>query len=325
MNKKKKYICILGAGKMGLEYSNILRSKNYKIYAASSSSKRSKSWILFKKKNPNTIYLNNDEILRNSECNYIISCLPHLLQVDYFPKLLKSNKRILIEKPFSLNSNLYKKIIKKNSKNIKNKFLGFNRREYETVKLLKNRIKKNDIKYVDVKINENTKKKSSYNNKKFKKYFPYYGSSSHIIDLLFYLFRDLKVKNKWHNWSGKASYPSVYSVLETKNKIPIFLFIEKDASLKIGIDIVFEDNTLWSLSPIEKLTVYKGYNISKISKKNRYLKYAQKIIYEKFENPKQKPGFQNQIVNFVENRMKKTNFHQYYNYLKFYEKIFLFK
>ena len=120
MNKKKKYICILGAGKMGLEYSNILRSKNYKIYAASSSSKRSKSWILFKKKNPNTIYLNNDEILRNSECNYIISCLPHLLQVDYFPKLLKSNKRILIEKPFSLNSNLYKKIIKKNSKNIKN-------------------------------------------------------------------------------------------------------------------------------------------------------------------------------------------------------------
>ena len=55
MNKKKKYICILGAGKMGLEYSNILRSKNYKIYAASSSNKRSKSWILFKKKNPNTI------------------------------------------------------------------------------------------------------------------------------------------------------------------------------------------------------------------------------------------------------------------------------
>ena len=63
---------------------------------------------------------------------------------------------------------------------------------------------------------------------------------------------------------------------------------------------------MWSLSPIEKLTVYKGYNISKISKKSRYLKYKQKIIYEKFENPKQKPGFQNQIVNFVENKMKKT-------------------
>ena len=63
MVKERKNICILGAGKMGLEYSNILRSKRYKIFAASSSSSNSKSWTLFKKKNPEAIYLNNDEIL----------------------------------------------------------------------------------------------------------------------------------------------------------------------------------------------------------------------------------------------------------------------
>ena len=325
MVKERKNICILGAGKMGLEYSNILRSKRYKIFAASSSSPNSKSWALFKKKNPEASYLNNDEILNNTKCNYIISCLPHLMQIDYFPKLMKSNKKILIEKPFSLNSKIYKKIIKKNLQKTKNKFLAFNRREYETVKILKKRLKKNDVKYVDVKVSENTKKNSFYNGKKFKKYFPYYGSSSHIIDLLFYFFDDLQVKRKWHNWGANVKYPSVYSVLEGKKKFPIFLFIEKDTPLKIGIDVIFRDNTLWSLSPIEKLTVYKGYNISKITKKNRYLKYEQKIIYEKIENSKQKPGFQNQIINFVENKIKITNFQQYYNYLKFYEKIFLFK
>ena len=63
MVKERKNICILGAGKMGLEYSNILRSKRYKIFAASSSSPNSKSWALFKKKNPEVSYLNNDEIL----------------------------------------------------------------------------------------------------------------------------------------------------------------------------------------------------------------------------------------------------------------------
>ena len=156
MNLKKK-IAILGSGKLALEYSKILRKHDISIYACSSSSKKSKSWLKFRKENRSTIFMSNEEILKSDKFTHIISCLPHLLQKKYFERLLKSKKNILIEKPFSFSSLKYKKLIKRNKKKLKNKYLAFNRRFYETVNILKKRIEKNDIKYVEVKISENFK------------------------------------------------------------------------------------------------------------------------------------------------------------------------
>ena len=122
MKYSKKKIGILGSGKLGLIYSKILKKNGFKVYAASSSGKNSRSWKIFKKNNPETLYKSNKEILKDPHCDYIISCLPHLIQGRFFKDLTDSDKNILIEKPFCFKSSVFKKIIQKNKKNLKNKF-----------------------------------------------------------------------------------------------------------------------------------------------------------------------------------------------------------
>ena len=325
MNYSKKKIGILGSGKLGLIYSKILKKNGFKVYAASSSSKNSRSWKIFKKNNPGTLYKSNKEILKDPYCNCIISCLPHLIQGRFFKDLADSDKNILIEKPFCFKSSVFKKIIQKNKKNLKNKFLAFNRREYDTVNILKKRIAKKDLKHIQIKISENIKKKTKNKSNEFKRLFPFFGSSAHIIDLLFYLFKKINVKKSYLDYDNQKKYfPSVYSLLEVENRIPATLIIEKEISLKIGIEIAFKDDSLWSLSPIENLTVYRGYKVKKGNTKKNYSRYSQNIIFHKEEKSKFQPGLEKNCIKFVKNNMKKTDYNVYYNYLKFYEKIFKF-
>lgn len=137
-----KTIGLLGSGRIALEYAKVIQNLGYKIDFASSSSQNSKSWKKFKKENPNVKYMETNSIIKDKKINYIFSLLPHLKQIDYFPKLLNSEKNIFFEKPFFNNSKKFKKLIDKNKKNLKNKFLSFNRRFYEVVNILKKRLKK---------------------------------------------------------------------------------------------------------------------------------------------------------------------------------------
>lgn len=317
-----KQIAFLGSGKIALEYSKVLKHLGYKVNYASCSSIKSKSWLKFKKANNEVKFLSNKDIIFNTKINYVFSLLPPLEQIKYLPKLFKSKQNIFIEKPFFNNSVKFKKILNMNQKNLNNKYISFNRRFYDVVNVLKARVKKRDVKLVRVNINENFTKKTLKKKINFKKFYPYYGSSSHIIDLLIYLFKKVKfIKN--YNLNKSKDFPTQYAVLNCFKNTPIFLFIEKDAPLKNGIEIIFNDNSIWSLTPIEKLTVYKDYKISKSKGKNfNYLNYEQRKIMEKTEKSKFKPGFEKTVKFFLNSKKYNQNFLQYVSYLEIYEKIF---
>ena len=126
------------------------------------------------------------------------------------------------------------------------------------------------------------------------------------------------IKN--YNLNKSKDFPTQYAVLNCFKNTPIFLFIEKDAPLKNGIEIIFNDNSIWSLTPIEKLTVYKDYKISKSKGKNfNYLNYEQRKIMEKTEKSKFKPGFEKTVKFFLNSKKYNQNFLQYVSYLEIYE------
>lgn len=318
-----KTIGLLGSGRVALEYAKVIKKLGYKVDFASSSSQNSKSWKKFKKENPDVKYLKTDSIINNKKINYIFSLLPHLKQIDYFPRLLISEKNICFEKPFFNDSKKFEKLILKNKNNLQNKYFSFNRRFYEVVNILKKRLKKkNTIKLIRVNISENFSQKTIKKSIRFKKNFPYFGSSSHILDLLFYFFKNIRYEKNYAQLNNNF-YPSRYAILKCEKQTPIFLFIEKNAPLKNGIEVIFNDDTIWSLTPIERIRVYKGYKIKNLSEKNKnYLNYEQKIIYEKQETSYFKPGLKQTIQYFLSKKNYKTDFKQYLNYLKLYEKIF---
>jgi len=323
--KKRSYIGILGSGKIALEYSKILKEYKREIYACSSSSPKSKSWLKFKETNRKTKYMTNDEILKCKKCTHIISCLPYFIQEKLFKKLISSDKKILIEKPFGFSSFKYKLLISKHRNKLKNKYLAFNRRYYSTVNTLLKIIKSRKIKFVEIKISENFDKKTFKKNKLFKKYLPYYGSSSHIIDLIFFLFKKFNIVKKYNFNDNDEYFKSVFVILKTYKNFPIFLNIQKNLPLKNGITVYLCNNSIYSLTPIEKLVCYKGYKIRGETFKKKYLKYQQNKVYEIDEKGKYRPGIEKSVIKFVTNKKDKTNFKDYYNYLLFYEKLFKIK
>ena len=317
-----KSIAFLGTGKIALEYSKIIQRLGYKVQFASSSSENSKSWKKFISKNPNVKFMSTEKILKHEEINKVFALLPYLKQIEYFPEFLKSKKNIFIEKPFFHRSKKFNILLKKNKKNLNNKYISFNRRFYDVVNILKRRIKKKDIKFIRVNISENFSQKKKKKSKIYKKLFPYFGSSSHIIDLLFYLFEKISFEKNFIVKKQK-DYPTRYVLLRTFKKIPLFLFIEKNAPLKNGIEVIFQDNSLWTLAPIEKLKVFKGYKVTQnSSKKLNYLNYEQNLIFEKKEKSNYKPGLEKTVKYFLKKNLYNQNFRENLEYLKIYEKIF---
>lgn len=317
-----KSIAFLGTGKIALEYSKIIRRLGHKVQYASSSSENSKSWKKFKATNPKVKFMPTEKILKHKEINKIFALLPYLKQMEYFPKFLNSKKNIFIEKPFFYKSKKFSTLLQKNKKHLKNKYISFNRRFYTVVNILKQRVKKKDIKFIRVNISENFSQKTKKKKKFYKKLFPYFGSSSHIIDLLFYLFKKISFERNFAEKKQK-DYPTRYVLLRTFNNIPIFLFIEKNAPLKNGIEVIFQDNSLWTLAPIESLKVFKGYKIThNSSKKLNYLNYEQNLIFEKKEKSNYKPGLKKTVNYFLKKNLYNQNFKENLEYLRIYEKIF---
>lgn len=321
MNIKYKKFAILGAGNIGLIYSKLLKKKGIHISYASSSSVNSNKWKIFKKNNPNVQFRNNKEILLDDTVDIILSCLPHLEQIKIFPTLLASKKKIFIEKPFQTSSNKFKKLIQKYKKNLNNKYISFNRRYYEPVQFLKSKLQKKKPKLARITISENLNK-TKYKNFNFLKFFPYYGSSSHILDLLFYLFGSIKIKNIFYHPNKKHIYSSS-SFLLSKN-CPIYLFIDEKAAMKNSIEVVFEDNEIFELYPIEKLNIYQDYTI-KYNKKNLTKSYMPKEIFSINEKSKYFPSLEKTLNNFIKNDNFKNDYKLHLKYISFIEKIFKIK
>ena len=145
----------------------------------------------------------------------------------------------------------------------------------------------------------------------------------HILLIFSFIFLKKSILRNVLTVKKNYEYPSKYVLLRTFKNTPIFLFVEKDAPLKNGIEIVFKDNSLWSLSPIEKLQVYKGYKVKKNKGRQfKYLNYEQKLVFEKKERSNYKPGLEKTINFFLKKNNYNHNFMENLKYLKIYEKIF---
>ena len=288
---------IIGCGSVSIDHAISIKKLGHKIIYGSTKSEDSASWKFFKKKFPSTQFLTIEEILKNKNIDRIVSCLPLNEQVKYCKRLLSSKKPILIEKPLHFNYKNLKKII--NNKNIflKNKVIAYNRRNYEVVSILKNKIKKSKIKSVEVNISENYEILNKKYNHKLKKFFLHVGSSSHIIDLLFFLFGDLKILRRWSYKNKKLN--SIFLLLSTRKNFPIFVKINSMDPENASIKIRFYDDTLWSLSPIEQLNVYKGYKIKKSNKNFFRKEYISNLRSNYRESNNLRPGFLSQIKKFA--------------------------
>ena len=222
---------IIGCGSVAKDHATVIKKLGHQVILGTTKKKSSKNWKLFKKICPETKYVNKiNEILLSNKVQYIVSCLPVDLHKKYCKKLLATNKPVLIEKPLHDNFLQLKKIMSRVNNTINNKIIGYNRRHYKTVDILRRRIKKGGLKNVEITISENYQNLVKKYGLKIIKNALHVGSSSHIIDLAIFLFGPLDLNKKWIY--KKKQFISYSAVLSTRNNIPIFLNINtSDPSL----------------------------------------------------------------------------------------------
>ena len=198
---------------------------------------------------------------------------------------LKFNKPILVEKPICLQSNLIKKLIKKNNKMI---MVGYNRRYYDSVLYLKKFLKKTKEK-ITVNVNIPEKPKIKF----------FYSNSVHIIDIVYFLFDDLKII-KTQKIYKKNKLNCFCSLLKSKKGHLINFVGNFGSADNFSINLYLKNMKL-KLSPLEILSIYKDIEILEPSKSipiRRYMPKKIKLIPLSKNDKNIKPGFYRQALDF---------------------------
>ena len=268
---KNNYISFIGTSKITEHHIKAAKKCGFKILSISSTRKDSKFLKKIAKKHKiNKFFFSYKECIKYSNqiknLSYVITCkLSDNKKVLY--EILKYKKKLLIEKPIFTNHKNFKKLLKYHNYI----FVGYNRIFYDVIKKIKQNIKYNKVSNVVCTAPEISRKFITIN-------------SCHIISIIQYIFGNLKIKNV-------RSFQNFINVNISGKKSEIHIFFNFKASENFEIKI-FNDNKLFKLSPIEKLTIYKGFNIN-YNNGNR--SYIPKVIFKAKEGNKIfKKGFVNQ-------------------------------
>jgi predicted dehydrogenase len=165
--------------------------------------------------------------------------------------LLAANKPALIEKPIAFTSAEAARMIGAHDFNHKGKAIGFNRRFYEPVRQLKDRINAGGMVSATVSISNHMDVLIARHGEAIKDHV-HPVMSIHSIDLMLHLFGPCVVE--------KRERP-IYLLRSTERAAPIVLSLGENDPMRAGISAVFDDGTAYHLSPLEFLTVYDGVEV----------------------------------------------------------------
>ncbi len=266
-----KNLSVIGTSKIIHQHLECALKVGFKLHDICSTNPNSKNINkIFKKYKFVNKYKNWRKMLKDHQKNiklknnyYLIA--PRIKDTDLILKnFINLKKRILVEKPVSLNFHHFKKYYKFK----KNIFVAYNRIFYNSVLNLKK--KKLNRSFVDVFVPE-------FNRENFKK------NSCHVISVLYFLFGDLKLINK----IKKDKF--IQANLKDKNENFISFKIFYKASDNFSINIYNGKNT-YIMKPLENFRHFKGIKERKLNKDKIY---QPKLVSFKneFKNEKFKPGF----------------------------------
>ena len=267
-------LTIIGTSRI-TEHHIISAQKNgFKIIALSSTREKSNYLEkLSKKFNIKKKFYNFKDSIEYTEkvknAAYIITCKT-IDNYKILKALKKSKKKILIEKPIFENFLDFKKInfLKKNI------FTGYNRIYYRNIIFLKKILSKKKNLLIRATVPENSINDINKN-------------SCHIVSILYSLFGHIKTNKVIKNKNYIICYMSCKQV-----EIVIFFNFKSSENTEIKIN---DEKKIYTLSPLEKLTIYNKMIIKNINGVNSYHPNIQKV---KIENMNFKPGFDKQYKEF---------------------------
>ena len=202
----KLNVGVIGAGKMGLLHSGIFNYLNGSILSAVSEKKKIISEVLKQCIPSINVYQNYEEMLENEQLDIIVITTPVFLHKKMIENALNHNTHVFVEKPLALNGKECQTLLSKPSKN--KTMVGYCRRFMNTYKMAKKVIENKELGSAND-FNAHLFVGSVFHQGKGWLYNPETSGGgvlidlgSHAIDMIHYLFGDIKQVNA----SGKSIY-----------------------------------------------------------------------------------------------------------------------
>lgn len=212
--------------------------------------------------------------------------------------MIKTGTPCFFEKPVALTSKKIKKAIQiRDGLDVK-VLVGYNRRFYDFVPELKKMFQQLEIDAVELNLPEPRIKSKTDSEKKLQKYRILY-MSSHVIDLLFYLIGDMKVRYMKRKKDENFGFIAFNGILENKDGVPIHYISNWGAPANFSLNF-YCGNIVIDLTPIERMKVYQGIKVEQPTREIPIRRYTPEIIKEVYTDAKFKPGFYKQAENFLE-------------------------
>ncbi len=229
----------------------------------------------------------------------ILVCTPWDVTEKILRQLLPLGLPIMSEKPAVLSLNRFKEL--KKMAGIKNLFVAYNRRFYDFIPLLEKMVRDEHPICVDILSAEPCEMIIKVQGKRVAKYMPYFYTS-HIIDLILYLFKRIEIKSIVRIPQGrKKSWICELSV--GNQRIPLQMKILMDSPQNSYLRVFFRKKVA-ELCPLEKMTIYDKLEKKELENKAVYLPSKQ---MELETDDKFKPGFLKEMRYFIDNFVIKRN------------------
>lgn len=299
---KKIKIGIVGCGKISKHHIEAIQNSNYFLITHITAKKNSKRCekVAKKYKIPNIVKdpRNFFEITKDAVDAYVI-LTSYDVTYKYLKKAIETKKKILVEKPVSLELSNLKKL-----KNHKNVFVGFNRRYYNSINFLKKKIdnKKNLAVIAEV------PEKTLYGKSKRQNLKKFYSNTLHIIDLILNVFGEIRLKHVEHIKNKKNIVVGIYVIMKTNNaSINFIANWNSPSNWSIKVDDLKGGRVL--IKPIEELKLLEGTKITETKDKiKQYLPNTKFKLSPPWYEKKFKPGFIKQYEDFKNFCLNKKNF-----------------
>lgn len=291
----------IGCGNIAGFHADVLKYLGVQINRLSYKSNKTRAETFAQRYGIVEIYSDWRKMITESEIDFLW-VIPSWDQIDLiFEEVIAIGIPAFFEKPLTLSSNKVAKVLNDYSKDYLKKYqVGYNRRYYKIVDELKNLLRTEKVisVFADIPepingLNENLLKHRLIQN------------SSHMFDLLFFLFDSYEVeqKNFIPLFPQKARNDFI-GTMKLKG-IPVIFMSVWNSPQNYCLKIYTESEKVYQLSPFEELTVFEGFDIIDPTDEKPIRQYIPKIKFSKFEKSenKFKPGFLEQAIDFIQNTL----------------------
>tara|TARA_Y100001970_G_scaffold197305_1_gene240028 strand:+ start:15819 stop:16799 length:981 start_codon:yes stop_codon:yes gene_type:complete len=284
-----KSIGFIGCGETARFHAEVLTSLNIKISCVFATNQKSKNIEGFandfhiEKK-----YFDIDQMFLNEKLDAVWVVVPWNITYKVLKQIRKYNVPIFVEKPVATSKLQVEELIDLYKDFGSHLQVGFNRRFYDFMPQLKESLINKKIKSVIIEAPESSSEDDIFNLNMM------HINTSHLIDLVLFLFDSLEFKSSWI--MDKKNYSAL---LIAKKNIPVHFISSWDTNSNFSIKISTEDE-VFHLKPLEKLTIYDSMKVTTLSNDSKIRSYIPNIKSEYYCDDNFKPGFLQQASYFID-------------------------